>query len=199
MIEPPDEDLVVAAKSGDRDSMNALLSRHYERLYALCRRLAGNDADAADACQEGLLAIVKGIDRFEGSASFKTWSHRVVTNACLDELRRRQRRPVPAIDEPERLTEGPELDQGVAERLSIQDALPQLREEFRAPVVLRDVLGMDYAEISEVLDLAPGTVRSRISRGRNHLAQILGNQNTPSHRPSSQPPPDSTTDSSGTR
>lgn len=164
--------------------MDQLLSRHYERLYALCRRMARNDADAADACQEALMAIVRGIDKFQGNSSFKTWSHRVASNACLDELRRRQRRPVAVIEEPDRIADAPDLDQQVADRISIEDALPHIAEEFRAPVVLRDVMGMDYADIAETLGIAPGTVRSRISRGRRQLAELLGNQRGSPERPS---------------
>ena len=100
-IERTDEDLVAAANGGDRSALDLLLSRHYDRLYAICRRLAGNDADAADACQEALMAIVRGLERFEGSSTFKTWSYRVATNACLDELRRRGRRPDPGLPEHE--------------------------------------------------------------------------------------------------
>lgn len=184
MIEISDEELVTQAQAGDRGAMDQLLSRHYERLYALCRRMARNDADAADACQEALMAIVRGLDKFQGQSTFRTWSHRVASNACLDELRRRQRRPIAVIEEPETISDGPDLDQQVADRLTIEDALPKMAEEFRAPVVLRDVMGMDYAEIAETLDLAPGTVRSRISRGRKQLAELLGNQNTPLDRPS---------------
>ena len=150
--------------------------------------MAGNDADAADACQEALLAIVNGIGRFEGTSSFKTWSYRVATNACLDELRRRQRRPIATIEEPEHLSDDPHLDQQVSDRVTIDEALPQIPEEFRAPLVLRDVIGMDYAEIAETLELPPGTVRSRISRGRRQMAQLLGNQNAPSQRPINKPP-----------
>ncbi len=153
--------------------MNALLETHYERLYAICRRIAGNDADAADACQEALLAVVKGLRRFDNRSSFKTWSHRVATNACLDELRRRKRRPIAVVDEPDRISDEPDVAQRVSDRLTIDDALPQIPEEFRAPIVLRDVIGMDYAEIAETLELAPGTVRSRIARGRRHLAKVL--------------------------
>ncbi len=182
-----DGDLVVAAKAGERRALDLLLSRHYDRIYAVCRRLAGNDADGADACQEALLAIVRGLDRFEGQSSFKTWSYRVATNACLDELRRRKRRPLAIIEEPERLSDAPALDQQVVDRLAIDAALPQIPEEFRAPVVLRDVLGMDYAEIAITLDLPAGTVRSRIARGRRHLAQVLGNQTDPDDRPSTEP------------
>ncbi len=153
--------------------MDDLLSRHYERLYSICRRLAGNDADASDGCQEALIAIVRGLPRFDGRSTFKTWSHRVTTNACLDELRRRQRRPVTGIDHPETLGDHPDLDQQVADRVSIHEVMTQIPDEFRAAVVLRDVVGMDYAEIAEKLQLAPGTVRSRIARGRRHLARLL--------------------------
>lgn len=159
--------------------MNTLLATHYERIYAICRRLAGNDADAADASQEALMAVVRGIHRFDGRASFKTWSYRVATNAALDELRRRKRRPTPAMADIDVASTMPSLDSEVVDRLTIDALLPQIPEEFRAPVVLRDLLGMDYAEIATTLDLPPGTVRSRIARGRRHLAKLLdehGNQ-----------------------
>jgi RNA polymerase sigma-70 factor (ECF subfamily) len=159
--------------------MNTLLSTHYERIYAICRRLAGNDADAADASQEALMAIVRGLHRFDGRASFKTWSYRVATNAALDELRRRKRRPTPALADIDVPANSPSVDSEVTNRLAIDAALPQIPEEFQAPVILRDLLGMDYAEIAETLELPPGTVRSRIARGRRHLAKLLeepGNQ-----------------------
>ena len=94
-----DETLVAAAQAGDTKALDALLRRHHDRVYALCRRLAGNDSDALDATQEALIAVVKGIDRFDGRARFGTWVYRVATNACLDELRRRGRRPLPVDDE----------------------------------------------------------------------------------------------------
>lgn len=157
------------------------MRRHYDRLYAVCRRIAGNDADAADATQEALLAIVRGLPRYDGRAAFTTWSYRVATNACLDELRRRARRPDPGLPDLERPTAGdpPPVDDQVTDRLDIDAALQQLPEDFRAPVVLRDVAGLDYAEIAEVLDLRPGTVRSRIARGRGHLARLLGGNPDP--------------------
>ncbi len=108
--------------------------------------------------------------------------YRVVTNACLDELRRRGRRPVPVDDEVlgrEPSSGGPAVDTEVADRLEVDAALAQLSPEFRAPVVLRDLCGLDYAEIAEVLDLAPGTVRSRISRGRAALAHVLAGNPAP--------------------
>ncbi len=193
---------MVAAQGGDREAMDALLRRHQDRLWAVCRRLAGNDADAADALQEAMILVVRRLDTFDGRARFTTWAHRVATNACLDELRRRGRRPVLGLpdDDPERgdggrvVDEGVPVDHGVTERLTVDAALAQLPDDFRIPVVLRDLGGHDYAEIAEILELAPGTVRSRIARGRRRLAQLLGpedsdpgNQPTTTERPSTQP------------
>ncbi len=188
-----DPSLVVAAQQGDQAALNTLLQQHYDRVYAICRRLAGNDADAADATQEALMAIVRGLDKFDGRAKFSTWCYRVATNACLDEMRRRGRRPTPGLPEFETQDHAPEptqptLEDTVADRMAIDDALSNLPEEFRAPVVLRDQLGMDYAEISATLEIPAGTVRSRIARGRSRLAdQLLGNQTDPHERPRQQP------------
>ena len=184
-----------AAQGGDRDAMDTLLRRHQDRLWAVCRRLAGNDADAADALQEAMVLIVRRLDTFDGRSRFTTWAHRVATNACLDELRRRGRRPVLGLpeDDPDRGDAGViadrevAVDTGVAERLTIDAALAELPDEFRVPIVLRDLGGHDYAEIAEILDIPPGTVRSRIARGRGRLAELLGNQTAPSRRPTNEP------------
>jgi RNA polymerase sigma-70 factor (ECF subfamily) len=173
---PGDEALVAAARAGDRDALEALLRRHYDRIAALCRRLAGNEADALDATQEALVAIVRGLATFDGSARFSTWAWRVATNACLDELRRRARRPVPGLPAgAEAAAGGPGLADAVATRLDVDAALAALPEPFRAAVVLRDLCGLDYGEIAAVLGIPPGTVRSRIARGRALLAEHLGN------------------------
>ncbi len=190
-----DQTLIAAAQAGDRTALDRLLRRHHDRIYAVCRRLAGNDADAQDATQEALIAIVRGLARFDGRAAFSTWSYRVATNACLDELRRRGRRPTPNMPDGVPTADGtddaPPLDVTVSNRLSLDDALAALPEEFRAPVVLRDVLGADYADIAATLGIPPGTVRSRIARGRAALARMLepldGNQNAGQQRPSSGP------------
>lgn len=167
--------------------MDTLLRRHHDRIYAVCRRLAGNDADALDATQEALIAITRRLDRFDGRSKFSTWAYRVATNACLDELRRRKRRPDPGLPEHETPTEGgpPRIDEQISDRMVLDRALAELSEDFRAPVVLRDVLGFDYADIADTLGIPPGTVRSRIARGRKALAAALdGNRNPTDERPS---------------
>jgi RNA polymerase sigma-70 factor (ECF subfamily) len=143
-------------------------------LHALCRRLTGNDADAADAAQEALLAIVRGLPRFDERASFSTWTYRVATNAALDELRRRRRRPVPTLTTAALDTApGTEIDHAVATRLDVDAALATLPPEFRSAVVLRDLCTLSYEEIAAVLEVPPGTVRSRIARGRAALAALM--------------------------
>lgn len=162
----------------------------------MCRRIAGREADAQDAAQEALIAIVRGLPRFDGRARFSTWAYRVATNACLDEVRRRGRRPSPGLPDDVGAS-GSELSSTAAgieslpDRMAIDDALAQLPVEFRAAIVLRDLCDLDYAEIARTLDVPPGTVRSRIARGRAQLAAVLatstGNQEAASGRPSTRP------------
>jgi RNA polymerase sigma-70 factor, ECF subfamily len=191
---------VAAAQAGDRDALETLLRRHHDRLWALCRRLTGNHADAEDALQDALVAIARGINRYDGRAAFTTWSYRVTTNACLDELRRRRRRPIPeALETPGAspppdgpggavsAPPAPAAVEAVADRLDIDAALALLPHDFRAAVVLRDLCDLDYAEIARVLGVPPGTVRSRIARGRSQLADLLGNPTERRNRPSTRP------------
>lgn len=140
------------------------------------------------------MAVVRGLPRFDGRSRFSTWVYRVATNTCLDELRRRKRRPVVGLPEHDGVvldipSDGEAaVDHEVATRMEIDTALAELPEEFRAAVVLRDLCQLDYAEISEVLEIPAGTVRSRIARGRKQLAErIIGNQTDPPRRPTSTP------------
>ncbi|HVW33165.1 MAG TPA: sigma-70 family RNA polymerase sigma factor [Acidimicrobiia bacterium] len=180
-----DEALAAAANAGDRAALEALLGRHVDRVHAICRRVTGHPEDALDATQEALIAVTRGLHRYDGRARFTTWLYRVATNAALDEIRRRRRRPEPA--EPSDSRPGPAgtapLEQAVATRLDVDAALAGLTPEFRAAVVLRDLCDLDYAEIAEVLDVPIGTVRSRIARGRAAIADQLREPTDPPERP----------------
>lgn len=129
-----------------------------------------------------MIAIVRGLHKFDGRSSFGTWVYRIATNASLDELRRRRRRPVAstsARDDDGREHEHADPDSGIhldaiGDRILLDAALAELAEDFRVPVVLRDVGDLDYAEIAEVLGIPIGTVKSRIARGRSALATSLG-------------------------
>jgi RNA polymerase sigma-70 factor (ECF subfamily) len=171
-----DDELAAAAAQGDRDALDALLHRHAGMVHAVCRRVLNNAEDALDATQEALLAIARRIETFDGRSQFSTWCYRVATNAALDEARRRARRPSPVDIVAEPRARGPAVDDAVADKLDVDRALAQLSPEHRAAVALRDLVGLDYAEIAKVLDIPPGTVRSRIARGRAALADQLGNR-----------------------
>lgn len=154
--------------------------------------MAGNEADAADAAQEALIAIARGLSggRFDGRARFTTWAHRVTVNSCLDELRRRKRRPDASkeLDVHGDLSSmRPAMPDAIADRLDVDAALARLPLEFRAAVVLRDLCDLDYATIGGILGIPPGTVRSRIARGRAALVPLLGNPGTAPRRPTSAP------------
>ena len=189
-----DDDLAAAAAKGDRDALDALLRRHAGLVNAVCRRVLANPEDALDATQEALLAIARKIHTFDGRSRFTTWCYRVATNAALDEARRRGRRPLAVDEVPEPRGRSRDIDDLVAEQLDVDAALARLSPDHRAAVALRDLVGLDYAEIGEVLGLPPGTVRSRIARGRAALADELtsyqnrGNQPGASEHPTSRAP-----------
>jgi RNA polymerase sigma-70 factor (ECF subfamily) len=195
-VQRSDDELVAAAKDGDAAAMDQLLRRHYDRVHAVCRRIAGGSRDADDAAQEAMIRVVRSLDRFDGRSAFGTWVYRIATNTALDELRKRKRRPQLHVvhDDDERGPIEPTDElahrtvDAVADRLSIDDALAQIPDEFRIPVVMRDVGDLDYAEIADELAIPVGTVKSRIARGRRQLVEILGNRDDPSERPTGDPP-----------
>ena len=168
-----DATLAIAARAGDREALERLLHGHADRIHAVCRRILGNPEDALDATQEAMIAVARGITRFDGSARISTWIYRVATNAALDELRRRKRRPIPAEVE---ITSDPRGDGtgAVDARLDLDAALASIPDEFRVAVVLRDLCDLDYSEIATALNVPVGTVRSRISRGRAALEAWFG-------------------------
>ena len=172
-----DQELIRAAQNGDMACLEILLDRHHDRIRAVCAKVVGRGADADDAAQMALISIVRNLEKYDGRAKFTTWTYRIATNAAIDELRRRQRRDADTIDDndsPIPLFSDTDIADETVVGLDIQEALAQLQEDFRVPVILRDLCGLDYAEIAEQLDLAPGTVRSRIARGRGKLADLIG-------------------------
>jgi RNA polymerase sigma-70 factor (ECF subfamily) len=175
MLKEADDELAAAARDGDRAALEELLRRNFERVYVICRRITCHPEDAKDATQEALI-VHRKLASFDGRSSFSTWLYRVATNAALDEVRRRRRRPLP-IQDPgavlARRAGQPTVEQILSDRLDIDEALGSLGPDFRAPVVLRDLYGLEYSTIAEVLGLPEGTVRSRLFRGRQAVRQLL--------------------------
>jgi RNA polymerase sigma-70 factor, ECF subfamily len=175
--------LVRRARGGDREALEQLLRDNYDQIHAVCRRITGNTADAADAAQNALIAVTRGLSRFDDRSRFSSWAYRIAVNCSIDELRRRSRGAVVSLDDPDQsgwrdraapLVAAPSDDPELAAiRLDVDGALRRLRLEFRAPLVLRDLCGLDYAEIAEILQLPAGTVRSRIARARSALVRLL--------------------------
>lgn len=181
-VQTEDFELIEAARAGDRFALDQLLRRHYDRIHAVTKRIAGASKDADDATQEALIKIVRALPRFDGRSSFGTWAYRIATNAALDELRKRKRRPALQVirDDDSGEVQLQPVDElaertidSIADRLAIDEALDALPEDFRTAVVLRDVGDLDYSEIAEVLEVPVGTVKSRIARGRKLLTEEL--------------------------
>lgn len=168
-----DEVLVARCAAGDKDAFDTLAGRHRQRMYAICRRITCDDHDALDALQNALVQAWQHIAAFQGDSQIGTWLYRVATNAAIDEVRRRARRPLPGENLAD-LTAAPGLlaDQ-VAERLTVDWAMALLPPQFRAAIVLREYLGLSYREIADVRGLPIDTVKSQISRGRQALADLL--------------------------
>ena len=176
-----DADLLSAHVAGDDEAFNELVRRHRDRLWAVALRTCGNPDDAADALQDALISAFRHADSFRGQAAVTTWLHRIVVNACLDRARRAAARPTvplqidrtedtPGLPEPA----DPHDDISRVElRLALEEALARLPVDQRAAVVLVDVQGMSVEQAAEVLACPVGTVKSRCSRARAKLAEIL--------------------------
>jgi RNA polymerase sigma-70 factor, ECF subfamily len=166
-----DAALLRAHATGDPDAFSEVVRRHRDRLWAVALRTLGDREEAADALQDALLSAYRAADRFRGDAAVTTWLHRIVVNACLDRIRRRQARPTVPLPEVD-ITPAPAVDRETA--IVVREALAQLPAEQRAALVLVDVQGYAVADAAEILGVAEGTIKSRCARGRARLALLLG-------------------------
>ena len=159
-----------------------MLRLHYDTVRAICHRIVLNKSDAEDATQLALMSIVRALPSFDGRSKFSTWIYRIATNAALDEVRRIQRRPLPTDKESVYDSTSGDRTGAVEAHIDITAALAQLPEEYRTAIVLRHIADLEYEEIAAIQGVPVGTVRSRLSRGRAQLADIVGNQDTSSQR-----------------
>jgi len=176
-----EEKLISRAAKGDASAFNELLGIHEKRMYAVCLRMCANHEDAQDCLQESMLRIFRSISSFKGQSSFSTWVYRVTMNTCLDELRKKKNRQTTSLDglldsgwSPSDDFDTPEHHTIAGEAKSaIRSAISELPDDMRSAVVLRDIEGFSYEEISGMLGINVGTIKSRISRGREKLREKI--------------------------
>ena len=178
--------MIEYALEGDLDAYNRLVLEYQDIAYNVAFRITGERTSAEDAVQDAFLSAYRKLKTFRGG-SFKAWLLRIVTNACLDELRRQKRRPMVALQPADEFDEEIETptwledpgetpeDAILRGELSnaIQNCLNSLDPDFRAVVVLVDIQGMDYAEAAESIDTPLGTIKSRLARARGRLQDCL--------------------------
>jgi RNA polymerase sigma factor (sigma-70 family) len=177
--------LVDAAQRGEVESFNALVHLYEGRVYNLCYRMLGDSDSAADAAQDAFLSAFRNLRSFRGG-SFRSWMLRIATNTCYDVLRARKRRPTTSLDvnsdgeedsSPLQIADPSEAPDDFALRrelaTAIQHGLATLPEEQRVILILSDIQGLAYEEIAEITNTNLGTVKSRLSRGRARLRDVL--------------------------
>jgi RNA polymerase sigma-70 factor (ECF subfamily) len=185
-----DADLLAAHVEGYPDAFGELVRRHRDRLWAVALRTLGDREEAADALQDALVSAYRRAGGFRGDAAVTTWLHRIVVNACLDRVRRRQARPTVALPEQDPADAVDQHDR-TETALDVQAALARLPEHQRLALVLVDMHALPVSEAAALLDVAEGTIKSRCARGRAALAELLrpGNPEPASDVPPVTPAP----------
>ncbi len=191
----PEEDddsvLVTKAQAGDLKAYDALVTRHRGKVYAMIMNMVKNDADAWDLAQDSFIKAWKALPKFENRSKFSTWLFRISHNVVYDWMRKKKIQSEGELDDqlldanridmtaptapklsprPDEAMEGHEL------RAKIEDALSKISPEHRETIVLREVQGMDYKEIAEVMECSLGTVMSRLYYARKKLQTILSHE-----------------------
>lgn len=182
-------ELVQRAKQGDEESFAALVEQNQGRIYNLALRMTGNPDDALELSQEAFLNAWKGLGKFQGDSSFATWLYRLTSNVCIDFLRREKRRNAlsmtVSLDDEEEARQAELPDERYSphveaerreRRETLRAGLASLSAEHRRVLVLRELEGLSYGEIAQVLELEEGTVKSRIARARLALRNYLKKQ-----------------------
>jgi RNA polymerase sigma-70 factor (ECF subfamily) len=166
--------LVVRAQEGDVRAFEALARRHQGALYRLAVRVMGDPTEAEDALQEALLDAWRWIGRFRGDSAFSTWMYRIVTNRCVRMLQRRKPVPVDRLDESSPAPDSPESSAELDARMAaLGQAVRGLRDELRVCWVLRELEGLGYGEIAQIVGASDDAVRGRIHRARLQLAEVM--------------------------
>ncbi len=182
-----EHELIKKAKEGDSYAFELLIAPYMQKIYNIALGILSSSEDADDAAQEAFIKAYKHLHSFSESSGFYTWLYRIVYNCCLDILRKKQRRPLSFFithhnDETEDeliVTDTkPQPDEILISSESqseVRRAISMLKESYRTVIILRDLEGLSYEEIADITGLSLGTVKSRISRGRENLKNIIIN------------------------
>lgn len=177
-----EKELISLLKKGDRDAFNELVARYQSKVINISYNLLSDSEDALDASQEVFIKIYRNISTFRESSSLSTWIYRITVNICRDTLRKRQRtadtvsitgeddetQDIPDTgSSPELMTEHTEL------QLAVRRAIAELSEEYKTVLTLCDIEGMSYDDISAILRIPTGTVKSRLNRARAALRKKI--------------------------
>lgn len=190
-VDIDDSVLVQQSQAGDTKAMERLILKYQNRIYNVTLKMCGNPDDAAELTQEAFVKVIESINKFQGKSSFYTWLFRIAVNLTLNHCQRTSRTATRSLDAEESGQEGA-AKQYLKDFLSDENAadpavlaqsrelcelakqsLLKLDEPQRAVIVLRDIEGMNYNDIADVLNIELGTVRSRLSRARSHVRDIL--------------------------
>lgn len=181
-----EKELIEKAKSGDVEAFEKLIEGCQKKVFNIAFRMIGNYDDASELAQEVFLKAYKSIKNFKGDSLFNTWIYKVTTNVCLDEIRKRKNKKVISLDEDIEYdgseikrqikdeTPGPELTAESNElKKAVNESINVLPEDYKTVIILRDIQGFSYEEISNIINCPEGTVKSRINRARQALKKIL--------------------------
>lgn len=181
--------LIKEAKSGSVEAFEELIKQCQKKVFNIAYKMTGNYDDANELAQEAFIRAYKSINKFKGDSLFSTWIYRITTNVCLDELRKRKNQKVISLDEdikyndeevkqqikdespgPEKILEKKEIN-GL-----IRECIESLPPDYKTVIILRDIEGFSYEEISKIVNCPEGTVKSRINRARKTLRDIFKNK-----------------------
>lgn len=181
-----EKDLILHIKQGDIQAFEILITKYENQIYTLCKRMLLDEGMAEDAVQEICVKIWKEISRFEEKAKFSTWVYRISVNQCIDIIRKNKRKNETSLVKENRIEneqwqmEIEDQEGNIEEKMEsyelkkiLEEALLQLKPQYRVICVLRDINDYSYEEIANILGISIGTVKSRISRARQALKKIL--------------------------
>lgn len=181
-----EKDLVERAKSGDIEAFEQLVISCQKKVFNIAYRMIGNYEDANELAQEVFLKAFRSIKKFKGDSLFSTWIYKVTANVCLDEIRKRKKKVVISLDREIEFNDGevkrqipdnaptPDMEAETNElKSAVNESIAQLPDDYKSMIILRDIQGFSYDEISKIVNCPEGTVKSRINRARQALKKIL--------------------------